>query len=119
MKPMKAGALRQMITVQRYVETVDEETGYRTRAWQNLIDEPIPAEWRAGPGREYLASESLRAEVQGRFIVRWSPDTAGIRYTDRVLWDGQVYELKSDPLVDPSARREVTLMVARGVAQDG
>ena len=118
MKPMKAGALRQIIQVQRYVETIDEETGYRTQAWVNHLD-PLPAEWKAGPGREYLASESLRAEVQGRFIVRWSPDTAGIRYTDRVLWDGQVYELKSDPLVDPSARREVTLMVARGVTQDG
>lgn len=116
---INAGDLRHRIVVQRYVETVDKETGYRTRAWVNLFDEPIPAEWRAGPGREYLASESLRGEVQGRLAMRWSPDTAGILASDRILWDGGVWDIKSPPIVDPSARREVMLMVARGVAQDG
>lgn len=107
---ISAGRLLHQITIQRYTETEDPVTGYRTRAWTVLID-GVPAEFMAGPGREYLAGEALRSEVSGRFIVRWSPDTAAIRTYDRVLWDGRTWELKSDPIPDATARKELTLMV--------
>ena len=84
---MRSGALRHVVTIQRKTEVVDPVTGYRGWVWTDLLAN-VPAAWLAGPGREYLASESLRAEVQGRFLLRWSPESAGIRATDRALWDG-------------------------------
>lgn len=71
-----------------------------------------PAEWLPGPGREYLASESIRAQVTGRFNVRWSEAAAAIVAGDRVRWDGRTMEVKAPPLVDTTAREWITLMVA-------
>ena len=107
---MGAEALRHRITVQRKVEVVDPDTGYREWTWvDRIVDEP--ANWKAGPGREYLASEAIRAEVTGRFEIRWSPEAAQILPFDRVLWDGRVMELKAPPLPDATARRMLILMV--------
>lgn len=117
---MDAGALIHRITVMRYTVTVDPVTGYRTEAWADAFPDVtaqggFPAAYKAGPGREYLASEALRAEVQGRFILRWSPDARSIKAADRILWDGLVWQVKSPPMVDPSARKEITLMVSEGL----
>jgi len=114
MKHIQAGKYRHVITVQRKAETVDPATGYRTWEWSDLLVNE-PARWQPGPGREYLAGEALRSEVQGRFEVRWSPVSEALTASDRILWDGRVYDLKSDPLLDETARREVTLMVGTGV----
>lgn len=111
-----AGQYRHHVTVQREMEVVDPATGYRTREWYPLL-EGVPARFQPGPGREYLASEAIRSEVSGRLTVRWTPDTSSIRMSDRVLWDGRTWELKSDPLPDETARKELTLMIG-GVTRD-
>ena len=101
---------RHRITIQAKTEVVDESTGYRTIAWvDRLLNEP--AQFLAGPGREYLASEATRAEVSGRFVIRWSPEAALIQHGDRVLWDGRTMALKAPPLPDETARRSLTLLV--------
>lgn len=102
--------MRHRITVQSKAEVVDPDTGYREWAWVDRVTDE-PASWQAGPGREYLASESLRAEVSGRFVVRWSPETIAIEASDRVLWDGRIMEMKEPPLPDATARRSLILMV--------
>lgn len=107
---MSATDLRHRITIQRNAGVVDPLTGYHTPGWSPLLED-VPAQWLAGPGREYLASEALRSSVSGRFIVRWSPDSAAIDAGDRVLWDGRVMEIKAPPLPDPTARKWLTLMV--------
>ena len=107
---MGAESLRHRITVQYKVETVDPDTGYREWSWADrIVDEP--ASWKAGPGREYLASEATRAEVTGRFEIRWSPEASQIEAFDRILWDGRVMEMKAPPLPDATARRVLILMV--------
>lgn len=89
----------------------DPATGYTSTVWvDRLVGEP--AGWLPGPGREFLASEALRAEVSGRFSLRWSPEAAAITAGDRVLWDGRTMEVKAPPLADKTARREITLMVS-------
>lgn len=110
MKPIRAGKYRHRITIQRKTEVVDPVTGYRTEAWADYLT-ALPAEFIAGPGREYLAAESIRSEVQGRLSIRWSPEAAAIQSHDRVLWDGRLWELKSDPLPDETTRKELTLMI--------
>lgn len=108
---MNAQDLRHRITVQAKAEVVDPDTGYRTPAWADrVVNEP--ARFLAGPGREYLASESVRAEVSGRFEIRYSAEAAAIQAGDRVLWDGRVMEIKAPPLPDETARKTLTLMVA-------
>lgn len=102
--------MRHRITVQRATEVTDPATGYRETVWADLLTE-IPASFTPGPGREYLAAESIRSEVQGRLSIRWSPDAAAIQSHDRVLWDGRLWDIKADPLPDPTTRKELTLMV--------
>lgn len=111
---MRAGTLRHRITVERETEVIDPATGYRSKEWAVYLS-AVPAAWLPGPGREYLAGEALRSEVQGRFELRWSAEASAIQSSDRVLWDGKVYDVKSDPLTDPTARRGITLMVGAGV----
>lgn len=108
---MRSNTLRHRITVQSKTATADPSTGYPTEGWaDSLVDEP--AEWKAGPGREYLAGEALRAQVTGRFMIRWSAEAAAITAGDRVLWDGRFMEVKAPPLADETARRWLTIMVA-------
>lgn len=108
---MQAQELRHRIAVQSKAETRDPSTGYPTQTWADrLTDEP--AQWLAGPGREYLAGEALRAAVTGRFVIRWSAAAAAISAGDRVVWDGRNMEVKAPPLVDETARKWITLMVA-------
>lgn len=103
--------LRHRITVQRKTATVDTGTGYPTEGWTNRIENE-PADWKAGPGREYLASEATRATVTGRFTVRLHAGTAAITAGDRVLWDGRAFEIKARPMPDETARRWLILLVA-------
>ena len=57
---MDAGKLIHRITIQSQTEIVDPATGYRTWAWvDRVVNEP--AQFLAGPGREWLAGEALRA----------------------------------------------------------
>lgn len=108
---MRQPALRHRIDVERKTATVDPSTGYDTVGWTARL-EAEPASWLPGPGREYLAAEALRAEIAGRFTLRWSPEAAAIVAGDRVRWDGRTMEVKAPPLVDDTARRWITLLVA-------
>ena len=108
---MKATDLRHRVTIQSKMEVIDPATGYSTLTWAGYLSD-VPAQFLAGPGREYLASEATRAEVSGRFVIRWSPAAAAIKASYRVLWDGRIMEIKAPPLPDQTARKWLTLMVA-------
>lgn len=108
---MRNTDLRHRITVQSKMEMEDPATGYQTYGWvDRVVNEP--ARYLPGPGREYLAAESLRAQVTGRFFMRWSAETIAITAGDRLLWDGRVFSVKSPATVDETGRREVMLMCA-------
>ena len=108
---MRSQSLRHRITIQRKTATVDTGTGYPTEGWTIRLEDE-PANWKAGPGREYMASEATRAAVAGRFEVRSWTGTRAITAGDRVLWDGRTMEVKAPPLPDETARRWLILMVA-------
>lgn len=99
------------ITLQARAESKDA-AGNTVTAWADVWAD-VPARWLPGPGREFLAAEAVRAETAGRFVIRWLP---GVDASMRALWDGQVFALTAPPMSDPTARRELTLMVAAGVA---
>lgn len=111
---MKAGKLRHRIQLQHFTATRDDWGG-EVQAWADAFPAitaqgGIPAEWLPGPGKEYLAADAIRAEVEGRLRIRHLP---GVNAQMRVLWDGQLWEIKAPPLQDPTLRREMVLMVAR------
>ena len=106
---MRAGALRHQITIQQPTVTQDAN-GDATTVWTDYAV-GVPAAWLSGPGREYLASESIRAEVSGRLTVR---RIDGVTSKMRVLWDGAVWNIAAPPLLDPTARWELTLLVGAG-----
>lgn len=108
---MRAGALRHLITVQRKSLATNASTGYRTNTWTDRVID-LAAQYLPGPGREYLASEALRAEVTGRFIVRRSTEALAITAGDRVTWDGRTFAIKSPPMPDATGRDSLTIMVS-------
>ena len=107
---MKAGDYRHRIDLQAYTQTQDAN-GDVVGVWADFATD-VPAAWLPGPGREYLAAESVRAEVAGRFVIRYLP---GVTAQMRAVWDGQFWEIKAPPMLDKTARREMTLMVGAGV----
>ena len=103
---MGAEALRHRITIQAKGEVIDAN-GDVSVGWSDFAAD-VPASWLAGPGREYMAAEAIRAETVGRFEIRYLP---GVTAQMRILWDGAVYAIKAPPQVDPTGRREMTIMV--------
>ena len=101
--------MRHRITIQQQAE-VQDANGDVTLAWSDFAAS-VPASWLSGPGREYMAAESIRAEVTGRFELRYM---AGVTASMRVVWDGNNYNIKAPPAVDPTGRRSMVLMVGSG-----
>lgn len=107
---MRAGRLRHRVTIQSRGETRDADGG-SVPAWVDFAVD-VPAEFLSGPGREFLAAESIRAETVGRFQMRFLD---GVTAAHRVLWNGKVWDIKAPPIVDRTAQREMTLLVGQGL----
>ena len=73
----------------------------------------VPAEVLTGPGREFLQSGQMQSDVAARIRVPWFP--GGIDASWRVLWDGRVFDIKGDPDLDASGRREYRIKCKAGV----
>lgn len=113
-----APRLRHRIAFQEQVEGRDSN-GVLTVGWQNawidseveLVD--IPAEVLTGPGREFLQSGQMQSDVAARITCRWFP--GGIKASWRVVWDGQVFNIKAVPDTDATARREYRFACTAGL----
>ena len=102
--------LRHRLTLQAKVKTQDPDTGEELVTWSNwLADEP--AEVVPLSGREFIQSAAVQASVDTRMTIRWR---SGVEPTMRVVFDGSNYQI-SAVLPDPSNRRWLTIMAARGV----
>lgn len=113
----RSGQYRHRIDVERNTATIDSQTGYRTPVWAAVVSSE-PAGFLPGPGREFLAGEAVRSSSEGRFVLRYHAATAAILSTDRVRWNGEVWTIQAPPLFDITARKEIILMVAKGVVPD-
>jgi len=105
------------ITFQELTVTVDSD-GYPTEGWQNVwLDsdtelEDVPAEVLTGPGREFVQSGQIQADVVARIRCPWFP---GILPSWRILWDGFVFNIGGIPDMDASGRREYRIKCTAGV----
>lgn len=107
-------SFRHRITIEQKSATKDA-AGNRVDAWTTFAAN-VPARWLAGPGREFMAADAVRAETVGRFVIRYLP---GVTADMRVQWDGRMFALTAAPQSDDTARRELTMMVSAGVQANG
>lgn len=107
---MKAGNLDRRVTIQREGAPTDngiEETDgvladYATR-W---------ASWKPANGREVFENLGREAKAGGTFWLRYDSETAAIEETDKVLFDGRLWDIIG---IQEIARREgIELIVAAG-----
>lgn len=105
---MRAGDLRQRVTIQRRVETPNS-FGALERSWEDVAT--VWAAVEPLQGREFFASKEMYSEVQYRVRMRYRE---GVEPTMRVLWNGLALDIKA--VIDVEARhRELQLMC--GVVQ--
>lgn len=111
---MRAGRLRQRITIQHWLvgSPARSETGQPLGEWVNLY-ENVPAEWITLTGRSLFAAQAHNAEIRGIWRIRWH---AGITEKMRAVDDGLYYDILWVPPYDRKGRRaEMDLECSQGV----
>lgn len=105
------------VTFQRQVPVEDSE-GFPSVTWATVqLDsetflEDVPAEVLTGPGREFVQSGQVQADIAARIRVPWFP--GGINPAWRILWDGLVFNIAGIPDLDATARREYRIKCTAG-----
>lgn len=113
---MLAPRLRHRIDIEAFTIDLDSE-GVQVESWDSIRDSGealIPAEIVPLSGREFIAAQTVQANVTTRITIRWR---AGIEPSMRVIHGVDVYNIKA-VLPDPTLRRHLTLMCETG-ANDG
>lgn len=87
---MNPGKLRHRVTLQEFVEQVDEYGTPIGSGWQDVCTvwaavEPIQ-------GREYILLQNTQSELTTRVRIRYRP---GIKPSMRVLYGGRVFDIQS------------------------
>lgn len=86
---MKIGDLRHRITLQKYIETTDDE-GFSTQQWQDIAT--VWASVENLYGREYWQAAAIQAENTVKFTIRYRKDLSSDM---RIKFQGQHYEIIS------------------------
>ncbi len=109
---MQAGRLRHRITFQALVRKQDPETGEELESWMTVWDK-VPAAVEPLSSRDFIAAQATQSEATGRMVLRYR---AGVLPTMRILYRGDVYDIKGPPLPDPDSGLDyLTILVAKGV----
>lgn len=99
---MEAGKLDRRISIERALVTIDaaggEERDWYTHAtvWAEVLPVSDGERWRA---------QEVAASVTTRFRIRWG---AGVEVTDRIAYDGRVYEIVGVKEIGRREGQEIT-----------
>lgn len=104
---MRAGRLRDRLTLQAYVETKDA-IGGTVQEWQDV--RKVWAEVRGVSGRNFMSASAEQAEITSEILMRYRP---GIEAGMRLVRGTDVYTIVA-PLPD-AKRTELRCMCTRGV----
>ncbi|MGU9602405.1 phage head closure protein, partial [Acinetobacter baumannii] len=85
----KASDLRHRITIQKAIQTQDQNTGKLITSWSNFAT--IWAEVTDLSTRDVIAAKAANSAIQARAKVRYSSATKQVDSTMRVLFDGYYY----------------------------
>lgn len=106
---MRAGPMSTRITIMAPTETQDS-AGRLTTTWSTEVT-TCWAQRENTTGRERWANEHVAVETPVNFRIRYRTD---IDSTMRVEHNGQVFDIKSDP-IDPDGRREALILACEEV----
>lgn len=99
-------ARQSLIVIER--PTVDETGVEPVTTWNPLAT--VWAELKDVSAGEAFRAQQVGATLTTRFLVRWNPTTAGIRASDRIQCDGQVFNITGSRV---TASRRVEIDAAR------
>jgi SPP1 family predicted phage head-tail adaptor len=108
---MSEKAFRERIAIEQLAEQIDPATGARSQSWSTL-HASVPAQYRPLSSGESLKAAAATSSLRVRFIV---PRLSGITAAMRVRYDGRVFALTGEPIVDPTKRNRMTLEAEAGV----
>lgn len=104
---MRAGKLRERITFERRLPTLDgygEEQG----EWSALVSN-WPADVSPLIGREYFASQQTQSDTTVPIVCRYASEISGVTVKDRIKHGSIYYDIKS--IIDVnSMHRELRFM---------
>ncbi len=109
---MNAGRLRHVVTVQAAVDTQDQATGSIERTWSTLGT--VRADVQPGSGRESVFGGMLLSEHDTVITVRYSPLSAQITATHRLLHQGTIFNINRIAHKD-LGQREIEIRCTSGV----
>lgn len=102
---MRAGLLDRRIQIQR--RRLDDDGAQAVEVWANH-GAPIWAHRRDVSDAERAAAGWIEAVVVSRFTVRSSTFTRDLRPTDRILTEGQSYDIQGVKQLDRRGYLEIT-----------
>jgi SPP1 family predicted phage head-tail adaptor len=97
MNTLRAGTLRDRITVQR--RKPGGGLGHPSNTWEDVLPQPLWANIRFGSGSETIRAGQVASKAQASIRIRWR---TGITADMRCVSGGVVYEIKA---VLPDRRR--------------
>ena len=106
---MKAGALRERITIQA-AATGQDSYGAPAQGWVDVATS-VPASVQDLNGREYLAAAAMQNAVQTKIMIRY---LAAVVPAMRVLHGANTYNIEA-VLDKDGHRREMLLMCRKGL----
>ena len=109
---MKAGDLRDRVTVQRATQG-DDGFGNTISGWTDLLT--IWASVRETPGKEVVAAGRVEASRTATIRVRVSSLSRGVTAADRVRARGQIWNIRSVSAVG-DGRELIEFLCEAGVA---
>ena len=109
---MQAGRLRKRVRFQRANPSPDIGGGFAV-TWGDDLE--LWADFRPQRGSEVLDAGRVAATVPGVLQVRWSDIVSGILPGDRVLIDGEPFNIQS--VIDPDGRHiRLEMVIEKGVS---
>ncbi len=109
---MQAGKLRHRIDFQKAGAVQDPISGEMLSGWATVW-EKVPASVTPLSARDFIAAQAAQSEASARIVIRYR---SGVLPTMRIIYRGEVYDIKGPALPDPESGLEyLTILVAKGV----
>ena len=101
---IRAGELRHIIEIQERTESTD---GYGGKLFTWTEFATVRAKFAPIKGRELTAAKAEYSEGTVRFYIRY---LSGVTAKMRIIYNGQVYEIKAQPINTEGMNRELEIL---------
>ncbi|KPW43772.1 MULTISPECIES: phage head closure protein [Pseudomonas] len=109
---LNAGRLRHRIVFQALGTTQDPKTGEEVKGWITVWDR-VWASVEPLSTNALIAAQAAQSDASARIVIRYRN---GVLPTMRILFRGEVYSIKGQPLPDTVSGLEyLTILVSKGV----